>query len=189
MRRMVRRPSAAMVVACLALLVALGGTSYATVLDVPKNSVGPPQLKRNAVTPAKLAPNAVRSGHVLNGSLLVEDFKPGQIPQGPKGDKGEKGDKGDAGEPGLSGVEIVTVVGPAQSAIFTVVSATCPAGKRVIGGGAQAFPLGTAYYDDIAVVSSYPITATRWQAVASEVNPTTGSWRLTAYAICARATQ
>jgi hypothetical protein len=181
MRRSIRRPSAAMVVACFALLAALGGTSYATVLQVPRNSVGPLQLKRNAVGPSKVAPNAVRTGHVLNGSLLVEDFKPGQIPQGPKGDKGEKGDKG---APGLSGVETVVATGPAQSSKFTVVTANCPAGKRIIGGGANASISG-AFYDDLAIVGSYPLTTTRWQAVAAEANATTGNWRLSAYAICA----
>jgi hypothetical protein len=95
-----RRPSPALVVACIALLVALGGTSYATVVDVPRASVGTPQLKRNAVKAAKIAPNAVRAGHVLNGSLLAEDFRPGQLPSGPKGENGEKGDKGDPGPPG-----------------------------------------------------------------------------------------
>jgi hypothetical protein len=89
-----RRPSPALVVACIALGVALGGTSYATVMNVPKSSVGTPQLKRNAVKAAKIAPNAVRTGHVLDGSLLAADFKAGQIPQGPKGDKGDKGDNG-----------------------------------------------------------------------------------------------
>jgi hypothetical protein len=97
------RPSPALVVGCLALLVALGGTGYATVLNVPRSSVGTPQLKRNAVKAAKIAPNAVRAGHVLNGSLLTEDFKPGQIPQGPKGDKGDKGEKGDRGATGAQG--------------------------------------------------------------------------------------
>ena len=50
--------------ALLALFVALGGTSYATVLNVPKASVGTPELKRNAVKAAKIAPNAVRTAHV-----------------------------------------------------------------------------------------------------------------------------
>jgi hypothetical protein len=58
---------------------------------LPKNSVGTKQLKRNAVKPSKLAPNAVRSGHVLNGSLLAADFKSGQLPQGPQGPKGDPG--------------------------------------------------------------------------------------------------
>ena len=39
------RPSPAMLVACAALVVALGGTSYA-VTQLPKNSVGTPQLKK-----------------------------------------------------------------------------------------------------------------------------------------------
>ena len=100
-----RRPSPALVIACIALAISLSGTGYATVMQVSKNSVGTQQLKRNAVTARKLSPNAVRSGHVLNGSLLVEDFKAGQIPAGPKG---EKGDKGDRGAPGpVEGVSAV----------------------------------------------------------------------------------
>ena len=43
------RPSPAMVVACLALGIALAGTSYAAI-KLPANSVGAKQLKRNAVT-------------------------------------------------------------------------------------------------------------------------------------------
>jgi len=38
--RQMHRPSPALVVACLALLVALGGTSYATVLNVPGTASG-----------------------------------------------------------------------------------------------------------------------------------------------------
>jgi hypothetical protein len=49
-----RLPSPALVVSCIALLLALGATGYATVLNVPKDSVGTPQLRRNAVTASKL---------------------------------------------------------------------------------------------------------------------------------------
>jgi hypothetical protein len=79
-RRLRSRCSPALVVASVALLVALGGTSYATVINVPANSVGTPQLKRAAVTAAKLAPNAVGTTNVANGTLLAADFKPGQLP-------------------------------------------------------------------------------------------------------------
>ncbi len=73
-----------------------------------------------------------------------------------------------------------------QSGFFSVVTAKCPVGKKVIGGGGEAQPVsGGSYYDDLALVDSYPITDTSWQAVASEVNPTTGQWRVLAYAICA----
>ena len=70
------RPSPAMVVACIALTVALGGTSVAAIQALPKNSVGTKQLKKNAVVSAK----------VKNRSLLAVDFKAGQLPRGPKGD-------------------------------------------------------------------------------------------------------
>jgi hypothetical protein len=95
MRRLHRFiPSPAMVVACLALLVALGGVSYAATL--PRNSVGTAQLKKNAVTSIK----------VKDRSLLASDFKRGQLPRGPRGLRGltgatgAKGDKGDAGPVG-----------------------------------------------------------------------------------------
>jgi len=55
-----------MVIACLALGVALSGTSYAKILALPVNSVGTPQLKANAVISSK----------VKNQSLLAVDFKP-----------------------------------------------------------------------------------------------------------------
>src|SRR5262245_59263117 len=97
---------------------------------VPRNSVGTLQLQRNAVKASKIAPNAIRTGHVLNGSLLVEDFKPGQIPQGPKGDKGDKGDKGEQGAPGVSGYQIVTQAVTATTTLFQV-TVSCPTGKRV----------------------------------------------------------
>jgi len=44
-------------VACLALIVAPGGTSYATI-RLPANSVGTKQLKKGAVTGVKVKSNA-----------------------------------------------------------------------------------------------------------------------------------
>ena len=71
MKRLRRfRPSPAMAVACLALLVALGGTSIAAVNALPANSVGTAQLKNNAVNSQK----------VRNNSLLEEDFALGTLP-------------------------------------------------------------------------------------------------------------
>jgi hypothetical protein len=74
-----------MIVAIIALVVALGGTSYAA-LKLPKNSVGTRQIKGNAVTTAKLKGSSVTSGKVKNGSLAAGDFKPGQLnAKGPAG--------------------------------------------------------------------------------------------------------
>jgi len=83
------RPSPATVIACLALAVALGGTTYAAVV-LPANSVGTPQLKNDAVTSPK----------IKNGSLLAADFKKGQIPPGPAGPAGSTGPTGPTGPPG-----------------------------------------------------------------------------------------
>ena len=71
-----------MVVACLALLIALGGTSYAAV-SLPANSVTTRQVK--------------------NHSLLAIDFKRGQLPRGPIGPAGPAGPAGPQGPAGPAG--------------------------------------------------------------------------------------
>jgi hypothetical protein len=51
------RPSPALAVSTIALLVASGGTSYAA-FTLPRNSVGTRQIKNKAVTLPKIAPGA-----------------------------------------------------------------------------------------------------------------------------------
>ncbi|MBV9212869.1 MAG: hypothetical protein JOZ25_04390 [Actinobacteria bacterium] len=63
-----------MVVACVALLVALGGSAYA-VTSLPKNSVGTKQLKKAAVTTPKLADHAVTASKVSANSLTGTQIK------------------------------------------------------------------------------------------------------------------
>src|SRR6188508_717663 len=86
------RPSPAMVVACAALFVSLGGVGYAAIV-LPANSVGTKQLKKNSVNTAK----------VKKHSLLKSDFKPGQLPRGPKGLQGIQGARGIPGAQGIQG--------------------------------------------------------------------------------------
>jgi hypothetical protein len=89
-----------MTVALVALFVALGGTSIAAVTSVPLRSVGPAQLKNNAVTNPKIAGNAVTSNKVKNGTLVAADFKAGQLKAGPAGPAGPAGAAGPAGPSG-----------------------------------------------------------------------------------------
>jgi hypothetical protein len=84
------KASPALVVACLALLVSLTGTSVAAVSQLAKNSVGTPQLKKNAVTSPK----------VKNGTLVRADFKSGTLLRGPAGPRGATGETGATGPPG-----------------------------------------------------------------------------------------
>jgi hypothetical protein len=86
-----RRPSPAIVIASMALMVALGGTGYAAIV-IPNNSVGTAQLKNNAVISSK----------VKHGSLKAVDFAAGQIPSGPAGAAGPAGPAGAAGPAGPS---------------------------------------------------------------------------------------
>lgn len=141
---------------------------------VPRNSVGTPQLKRNAVTSSKLAPNTVRTGQVVDGSLLTADFKPGQIPQGPKGDKGDKGSKGDPGATQVivrTGTRIAVPPGGASAS-----SASCQAGERVTGGGADSNTLTGN------LARSYPSGQSWNVGLRNEGNTTT---TLTPYVVCA----
>jgi hypothetical protein len=113
--------SYANVMATVAVFLALGGGAYAAI-HLPKNSVGSKQIKRNAVTSAK----------VKNRSLLAADFKAGELPaggqgvQGPKGDPGPlglmgpmgaKGDKGDHGDQGVQGPGAIPILATGTSAI------------------------------------------------------------------------
>jgi hypothetical protein len=88
------------VISCLALFVALGGASYAAT-QLPNNSVGNAQIKKDAVTGVK----------VKDGSLRAADFGAGQIPAGPEGrpgvqgPQGAPGQQGERGAPGEQGVE------------------------------------------------------------------------------------
>jgi len=146
MRKYVHRPSPAMVVACIALLVALGGTSVAAVSQLARNSVGPRQLQFGAVTNPKIRNNAVTSAKVRNRSLLRADFAPGQLPAGPTGPQGPAGPAGPAGAAGPAGVigpitvrsQSVPVADALDNDAYTTGEATaqCNAGERAVSGGA-----------------------------------------------------
>src|SRR4051794_34039839 len=65
-----------------------------------------------------------------------------QGPTGPAGPAGAAGPQGPAGSAGISGYQIVRVAGPVSIADHKAEVATCPAGKKAIGGG--GFPMGGA---------------------------------------------
>ena len=79
------RPSPATVVACIALTVALGGTSFAAIEALPRNSVGAKQLKRNAVNGAKVANNSLTGADINEASLGTVPRAAGAAPSGAAG--------------------------------------------------------------------------------------------------------
>jgi hypothetical protein len=134
-----------MVVACLALLVALGGTSVAAVNQLGRNTVGTPQLQNGAVSNPKLKNNAVNSAKVAPRSLLRSDFAPGQLPAGPTGPQGPAGPAGPAGAAGPAGVvgpvtlrsEAVAVPDATLNGTWTSmrIRKDCNANERAMSGG------------------------------------------------------
>jgi len=153
MRKLLRRhPSPAMVVACIALLVALGGTSVAAVSQLARNSVGPRQLQFGAVTNPKIRNNAVTSAKVANRSLLRADFAAGQLPAGPTGPQGPAGPAGAAGAAGPAGVIGAITV---RTNFVSVVDATAGDGifntarvQQNCSGNERAISAGTSWGDD-----------------------------------------
>ena len=169
----VRRPSPALVISCIALLLALGGTGYATVLQVPKNSVGTAQLKNSAVTSTK----------VKNRTLLRADFAPGQIPAGPRGPAGPVGPAGPAGAAGVSGLERVESTSAVNSLTTKTQTTTCPTGKRLLGGGVRLNPA----LAPLAVQQSFPDNDNVYRVTVREMTATPAAWSITVYAVCATA--
>jgi hypothetical protein len=159
MRKLIaHRPSPAMIVACIALLVALGGTSVAAVNAIAPNSVGTTQLRTGAVTSPKIknnnvlgadiAPNAVTGSDVRNGSLTRDDFASNSLPAGPAGPKGDQGPQGPAGLIGPITVRSQGVVvpgGAAQNSAYSTqtVTVNCNANEKAISAG-------TGWSDDTA---------------------------------------
>jgi hypothetical protein len=79
MKRILRRlPSPAMVVACLALTVALGGTGYAAI-KLPRNSVGSAQLRKDAVVAKKLSARSVGPQKLQNNAVTNRSVKDSAI--------------------------------------------------------------------------------------------------------------
>jgi hypothetical protein len=177
-----RRPSPSMVVALVALLAVMGGTSYAAV-TLPAKSVGTTQLKKGAVTTKKIAKSVVTSSKVRDASLQSIDFAPGQLPAGPRGPKGDpgaqgpKGDKGDTGPAGVSGYQIVQNSSPLAAGGQLHLVASCPAGKQAVGGGYSSGAV-------LATERSYPINnGTAWDIFVHDTDNV--SQGVSVWALCA----
>jgi hypothetical protein len=188
-----------MIVACLALLVALGGTSVAAVSQIKRNSIGTVQLRNGAVTNPKIRNNSVTSAKVRNRSLLRSDFAPGQLPAGPTGPQGPAGAAGPAGPAGPAGaagtigaitvrsqgVAIADAADNNQVYGTAEVQALCSSGELAISGGA-------AWSDSNAGLELFvgrlrPVTNATNQVIGflgSGLNDSGQSSTFTVYALC-----
>lgn len=106
---------------------------------------------------------------------------------GTDGTNGDTGDTGQQGPPGVSGYEIVTSTSHIDFDGYRSLTAQCPSGKSVLGGGVS----GTVYQDvsettSDLLVSSRPTTpAPGWTATIKLAVNESSVVAHTVYAICA----
>lgn len=81
----------------------------------------------------------------------------------------------------MSAVERIETTSPSSSTLSKSVFLACPAGKRLIGGGARV----TGGSPRVAILTSFPDNDNVWRASAAETTSTVANWTLTVYAICA----
>jgi hypothetical protein len=188
MQRLTKRlPSPAMVVACTALTIALGGTAWAATL--PRNSVGTAQLKRNAVTSIKVRNNSLTGADIRESRL-------GTVPRAARATTANTATSATSATTAGNATSATTAATAASAPVSrldysatttvsvpgtgapTVGTVNCPTGLNATGGGAKvADPIGGNLID------TNPVGKTAWEARAFSSTATT----MTVHVICAQA--
>jgi hypothetical protein len=153
-----------------------------------KASVRSVALGGGVVTTAKLKDLAVTEGKLGNGAVTTAKLGAGSVETGKLAKEAVTSEKIAAGLLAqlVKSVDYMTETSKedATEAPKTI-SAQCPAGKEVIGGGARVTGNG-----DVAVTESAPVVDsggkhTGWRASARVVNGPPEPWAIEAHAICA----
>jgi hypothetical protein len=196
------RPSAAMIVALIALFVAMGGTTYA-VKRLPKASVGPSQIrskairtrhiKARAVTRTKIKKDAIDQSLVARDALRGTDILESSLGNVPSATKAETADKLSGLNPtkfsyrgavGSSAPAVLNLGGLALNAAcnagpaLAVSATTSVGGSNIHSGGTWGAANQSFYVDDDAfdVGDSFDVLA----------NAATGSTNLSGTLVYAR---
>jgi len=178
------RPSPALVVAIVALVAAVAGTAIAQEATTSAKPVTKKKVKKIARKQInKLAPglsvanadNATNATNAENAQTAENANQLGGVPAAAH----------------LRNVEIVTAQSASNSNNKSV-TATCPAGKRLVGGGARERVGFLANSATVAITASGPShpplgapSNTAWTASGEEYAADPDNWRIVAYAICA----
>ena len=172
-RLRLRLPTPALVVSCVALIVALGGTSYAA-FSVPNGSVGTSALRNKAVTNAKLGPLSVGTAKLRDGSVTAGKINPSGLTV-PNATNAVNATNATT----LTSIQIVR--GPSQSVPANSLQAstvTCPTGTSAIG--AEQVNLGNQFVSTnevsisgrnaLVFINNLTATPVTWHAYAVCVN-------------------
>ncbi|HVX33230.1 MAG TPA: hypothetical protein VHA80_08825 [Solirubrobacterales bacterium] len=145
------------VAATLALFLALGGAAYAAT-QLPRNSVGTAQLRREAVTAGKIARktrNQLRGDRGPAGPQGPQGKQGARGPKGATGARGAQGPRGDKGERGEPGT------GPAFE-VFTATSKATPGQilGQTLGPGAYVITADVTATNNTGEAGIVPIECT-----------------------------
>ena len=134
------RPSAPLVVAVVAIVIATAGTASATTVLITSR-----QIKNGTIRLVDISKQARKALHGKTGETgSVGAAGPQGVPglqgaQGIQGIQGPQGVQGVAGSPGVSGYTVVANNTDVQSpGTHATVVADCPAGDQVLSGGGGA---------------------------------------------------
>ncbi|MGD9694721.1 MAG: hypothetical protein AB7V42_03555 [Thermoleophilia bacterium] len=183
MRLPIGRPSPATIIATIALVAATTGVGYAA------GTIGSAQIADNSIRSKDIRDGTIRRVDLSNAT--VRSLRGAQGPAGPAGARGpqgapgapgQTGAQGPQGAPGISGyrrVEVFKTIPAGATSI--VVSASCPEGTRIVGGG------GLVQDSKFAITYNFPQSNDIWQmtAVLLPGQTTTGGFQGAAIAICA----
>jgi hypothetical protein len=198
----IRRPSAAMVVALVALFAALGGTGYAAATlsgrdiqkrSIPGNRVVNDGLGGKQVDESKLGPVPVAQ-QALTAQTAASATNAGHATSADTATTAQDAQKLQGREPGAfmaNSVRVVSNQVTVATGGSTSITASCAVNEKGIGGGAAWIIPGTETPTelDAQLNSSLPVpttggmdTMTGWRAVG--VNRTGADRVLRAYAVC-----
>jgi hypothetical protein len=180
------------VIATLALFLALGGGGAYAASTLGRNTVGTGQLKKGAVTGAK----------VKDGTLAASDFRPGELLRGEHGERGPAGERGPRGAPGATNAVVrYGSEGKPKNGEEGSSYAACLAGESVTGGGFEFLEEGPESFEYSILtdrasleelnggVTEYPApadgaAASGWMVAMD--NETSDTFYFRAYVICVR---
>ena len=194
------RPSPAMIVATIALVAAVGGTTYAQTAingeDIRNKSIAGIKLKNQAVGTAQLRNAAVQARDIQIGAVNTSKLRSGAV-TAPKIARGAVGTNAIAANSvtradlqAAAQVPNVAVRASANTGItngtVNQAVATCNAGETLIaGGGGITSPPAAGIAIQASRPELAPNTATpaRWQVIME--NQSGGTATFQAFAICA----
>lgn len=155
------KPSPSLIVSIIALVVALGGTSYAA-LSVPRNSVGSQQLKDNAVSAPKIRDGAVTGAKIDRNAITAAQInfaKVGTVPSANTANTAAQATNATnlGGSPASAYQQKILWARVAPDGTLTAGSGAMSAGQLATAGGQPA----TGEYE---VTFNQPVTGCAYEA-------------------------